>query len=307
MTVNDDPRSPNAPEGSQSVLPGPPEGHFATPQRGVAGAGTRQGPLRDFLAGAGLVGKGLRMWVTSPRLMFLGVIPALIVGILFAAALVVLAFNLDTIAIWLTPFAGEWGEPFRLGTRIAAALAVVAVTLLIVIATYTALTLAIGDPFYEKIWRRVEDRLGGIRDEVEVPMWRSIRVGIGDSLRIVVFAALVGITLFAGGFIPVVGQTLVPVLGAMTAGWVLAVELTGRVFEARGISPGQRRRVLKESRALSLGFGVTTYLLFLIPLGAILVMPAAVAGATLLGREALQRNPVSVSAGGTVQTRENTV
>lgn len=276
-------------------------------ERALRGKGAGQGAVRDFFAGAALVGRGLRMWVTSPRLMFLGVIPALIVGILYTAALVILAFNLDAIAFWLTPFAEEWGEPFRLGTRIAAALAVVAVTLLIVIATYTALTLAIGDPFYEKIWRRVEERLGGIRDEVEVPMWRSIRVGIGDSLRIVVFAALVGITLFIGGFIPVVGQTLVPVLGATTAGWVLAVELTGRVFEARGISPGQRRRVLKGSRALSLGFGVTTYLLFLIPLGAILVMPAAVAGATLLGREALERNPVSTSAGGIVQAREKSV
>lgn len=254
-----------------------------------------------------MVGRGLRMWVTSPGLMFLGVIPALIVGILYAAALVVLAFNLDAIATWLTPFAEEWGEPFRLGTRIAAALGVVAVTLLVVIATYTALTLAVGDPFYEKIWRRVEERLGGIRDEVEVPMWRSIRVGIADSLRIVVFAALVGITLFVGGFIPVVGQTLVPVLGATTAGWVLAVELTGRVFEARGISPGQRRRVLKGSRALSLGFGVATYLLFLIPLGAILVMPAAVAGATLLGREALERNPVPASARGSLQAGEKSV
>ncbi len=261
--------------------------------------------MRDFFAGAGLLGRGLRMWATSPSLMFLGVIPALIVGTLYTVGLIFLVLNLDAIAIWLTPFADGWAEPFQLATRIAAALGVVAVTLLVVIATYTALTLAIGDPFYEKIWRAVEQRLGGIPDEVDVPFWRSVRVGIGDSIRIVVFAALVGIVLFAGGFIPVVGQTLIPVLGATTAGWVLAVELTGRVFEARGISPGDRRRVLKRSRALSLGFGVCTYLLFLIPLGAIVVMPAAVAGATLLGREALARDPAAPAGG--VQPRAKAV
>ena len=38
---------------------------------------------------------------------------------------------------------------------------------------------------------------------------------------------------------------------------------------------------------MALGFGVAVFLCFLIPLGAILVMPAAVAGATLLSREAL--------------------
>jgi CysZ protein len=34
-----------------------------------------------------------------------------------------------------------------------------------------------------------------------------------------------------------------------------------------------------------LGFGVATQLWFLVPLGGVLVMPAAVAGATILARE----------------------
>lgn len=253
--------------------------------------------VRDFFAGVALVGRGLGLWVSSPRLMLLGVIPALLVGVVYAAGVILLAVNLEAIATWLTPFAADFAEPFRLLTRIAAALGVLAVTLLVVIATYTALTLAIGDPFYEKIWRATETRLGGIPDEVEVPFWRSVRAGVADSLRIVLFAALVGIALFAGGFIPVVGQTVVPVLGAVTAGWVLALELTSRVFEARGISPRERRTVLKRSRALSLGFGVATYLLFLIPLGAVVVMPAAVAGATVLGREALRRQAGEAARG----------
>ena len=36
-----------------------------------------------------------------------------------------------------------------------------------------------------------------------------------------------------------------------------------------------------------LGFGVATQLCFLVPLGAVATMPAAVAGATVLGRELL--------------------
>ena len=42
--------------------------------------------------------------------------------------------------------------------------------------------------------------------------------------------------------------------------------------------------MLGSRRALTLGFGVATWLLFLVPLGAIIVMPAAVAGATMLSR-----------------------
>jgi CysZ protein len=248
-----------------------------------------RGALRDFFAGARLLGRGLRMWLSAPRLMLLGAIPAIIVGIVYVTAIVLVAINLDAIATWATPFAGQWTEPYRTLTRIAAALAIIAVSILLVVATFTALTLTLGDPFYEKIWRRVEERLGGIPDEVEVPLWRSIRLGLVDGIRLVLFAAMVGIVLFFGSFIPVVGQTLIPVLGATTGGWVLAVELTGRAFEARGISPGNRRRLLKRSRAMALGFGVSTYLLFLIPFGAVLVMPAAVAGAALLSRAALER------------------
>jgi CysZ protein len=51
--------------------------------------------------------------------------------------------------------------------------------------------------------------------------------------------------------------------------------------------------VLRANRPLTLGFGVAVFLCFLIPLGAILLMPAAIAGATLLSRRALGR-PIDI-------------
>jgi CysZ protein len=38
---------------------------------------------------------------------------------------------------------------------------------------------------------------------------------------------------------------------------------------------------------MALGFGVAVFCCFLIPLGAVLIMPAAVAGGTLLARHSL--------------------
>ena len=105
-----------------------------------------------------------------------------------------------------------------------------------------------------------------------------------DSLRLFIFAVVVGIPLFVFGLIPVVGETVVPVLTAVFGGWVLALELTGVPFERRGLRLVQRRQVLRRQRPLALGFGVATFVCFLIPLGAVLVMPAAVAGATLMTR-----------------------
>ena len=47
--------------------------------------------------------------------------------------------------------------------------------------------------------------------------------------------------------------------------------------------------MLGRSRARTLGFGVATWVLFLVPLGAVVAMPAAVGGATVLARAALSR------------------
>ena len=243
--------------------------------------------IRRFFDGTAYLGRGLRMWGSDPRLMLVGALPALIVAAVYLAALIVLFVNAPALAEWATPFADGWPEGWRTAARIAAVLAFVGLGALLVVYTYTAITLAVGDPFYEKIWRNVENRLGGIQNEVEVPFWPAFRRGILDAARILLATAAIGLGLFVLGFIPIVGQTVVPVAGAAVAGWFLAIELTGKAFDARGRSLKDRRRALAAMRPTALGFGVASYLVFLIPFGAVFVMPAAVAGATLLSREAL--------------------
>lgn len=245
------------------------------------------GALGRFVAGVGYLGQGFRLWARSPRLMLLGALPALVVGALYTAGIVVFAVNLPAIADWLTPFASGWDGPFRIVTRLVAAIAVSGLVLIVALFTYTAITLLVGDPFYERIWRSVEERSGDAPAAGGEPFWGSLARGIRDGLRLLVASAVIGLVLFAAGFIPLLGQTVVPVLGALAGGWFLAVELTGFAFDARGLSLADRRRMLGANRAEALGFGVATYLLFLVPLGAVVSMPAAVAGATLLSRATL--------------------
>src|SRR5690554_3799007 len=252
--------------------------------------------MKRFFSGPGYLARGLRMWVTSPRLMFLGAIPALIVGAVFLTGAVLFVMNLDTITVWLTPFATGWDEPFRTAMRVAAGLAASVIVIYAGLFTFTALTLAVGDPFYERIWREVERRDGGTVPESVDTFWVSLRRGIGNGLRMFAATAAIGVTLFACGFIPVVGQTVVPVLGVVFGGWLLAVELSGFAFDSRGFPLRGRRRMLGANRATTLGFGMATYLVFLIPLGAVFAMPAAVAGATMLSRDALDRDTLGRDA-----------
>jgi len=72
---------------------------------------------------------------------------------------------------------------------------------------------------------------------------------------------------------------LVVVLGALVGGWLLVQELTGLAFDARGMTFRQRRQVLRGRRASALGFGAATYLAFLLPLGAVIMMQFCAADA----------------------------
>ncbi|MGN9766714.1 EI24 domain-containing protein [Micromonospora sp. SD12] len=251
---------------------------IAAPVTGAAGR---------FFTGVGLLLRGLGLYVRSPGLMLLGVIPALISGALFATAFATLAYFVEDLAALVTPFADDWSTTSRSLVRVVAGLAFLGIGGLLAVVTFTAVTLVIGDPFYEKISERVEERLGGTPGAVDVPFWPSLRRSLADSVRLVGLSILFGIPLFAAGFIPVVGQTVVPVIGAAVGGWLLAVELVGAPFYRRGMRLPERRAHLKADRPTTLGFGVAVFVCFLIPLGAVLVMPAAVAGATLLARRSL--------------------
>jgi CysZ protein len=242
--------------------------------------------FREFATGAGLLGRGLGLILRSPRLLLLGLVPALISGTLYIVALVLLIRFLPDLAAQVTWFADDWSGEVRGATRVLGGLAVLGLGLLISVLTFTA--------FYEKISELVEDRFGGVPDAVDVGFWRALRRSLTDSLKLVGVSVLLGIPLFLLGFVPFVGQTVVPVLAAAVGGWLLALELTGVPFQRRGRRLSHRRSVLTGNKPLTLGFGVAVFATFLIPLGAILMMPAAVAGATLLARRSLGK-PISIT------------
>lgn len=234
-----------------------------------------------------LLGRGLGLVLRSPRLLGLGLLPALIAGLVYAGALIALIAFLPELSHAVTGFADGWSTAWRDLLRVLGALALVGSAVLLGVLTFTAVTLLIGDPFYERISGLVEARYGGVPNEVEVIWWRSLGRSLVDSLRMIGLSIVLGIPLFVLGFVPLVGQTVVPVLGGAVGGWLLAVELTGVPFQRRGQRLRDRRAALRANRPMALGFGVAVFLCFLIPLGAVLLMPAAVTGATLLARRTL--------------------
>lgn len=236
--------------------------------------------LREFTTGVRLLFGGFGLWRTRPGLMALGLLPALLALVVLVAAILPLALNMTSIATWATPFADGWDDPWRAALRLVVGAALMVAAVALASAVFTALTLTIGDPFYQRIWFAVEKDLGDPPPADGGGFWTTV----GEGLRLVVLGILIAIVVLLAGFLPLVGGVVGPVLGVILSGRLLARELTGRAFDARDLSPADRAALFAGSRARVLGFGVATQLCFLIPGGAIAVMPAAVAGSTVLAR-----------------------
>ncbi|MFV2172470.1 EI24 domain-containing protein [Actinomadura sp. LOL_016] len=247
----------------------------------------QQSRFKDLLNGAGYLFRGIGWVARHPLQWLFGLIPALIVLVVYGTALGFLVYHLDDVASWVTWFADGWSETVRKTTRVIAGIAVLGASVFLGILTFTAVTLLVGDPFYEAIAVRVEDSQGGAPPEPDVPLMTQIGRAIKDAVLLGIVALGFAILFFAGGFIPGIGQTVVPVVAACVSGYFLAGELSSVALERREILRKERFARMKANRPLVVGFGVATFAMFLVPLGAVLVMPGAVAGATLMVRERL--------------------
>jgi CysZ protein len=234
--------------------------------------------LRDFASGVGFFMQGVGWVARNGRWWLFGLIPAVIAFAVYVVALILLGTNATSLAEFLTPFADSWS--WREAFRTAIAIAVFLGGLALAVITFAAVTLTIGEPFYEKLSTAVDE----LPAADEQPWWRTLPRSIRDSLVTLGYVLLFTIPLFFLGFVPVVGQTVVPVLGAAVSGFFLTVELTTLALERRGMARKQRFALLRGNKAASLGFGVVVFLLFLVPFVAVIAMPAAVAGGALLVR-----------------------
>lgn len=253
---------------------------------------------REFAAGFATLGRGFAFWRRRPALMTLGLLPAAIVGAVIVTAIVLLIVFLDPLTLTLTGFAGGWDAGWRGLLRIVLGVALVVAVLALAARTFTAITLLVGGPFYDRIQDAAESA-------AELPAARLAERPLGVGAMIAATLVLVlqslgaSVVVLLVGLIPVVGQVAAPVLAFLFTAAALTRELTLSPFARRGLDRAARRRLRRGRAARSFGFGVAVQVCYLVPLGAVLTMPAAVAGATLLAHDLLaaEGEPATSSAG----------
>ena len=247
----------------------------------------------EFAAGFVVLGRGFATWRRHPRLMLLGFVPAAIVGAAIAAVLTIIAINVYGIGAGIVrPFSDHLDPVWQDIAAYSVGVAVLALVGVLCVFAFTALSLLLGEPVYTRIWEAVERDLGDDPPAHEPGFWRTV----GDSLRLVVQTIVVSVLVSLVALIPFIGPPIAAVGGMLITGRLVALELTARPLEARGLTREQRGHVLRSRNPRLIGFGVAVHACFLVPFGAVAVMPAAVAGATILARHAAETHELAGQA-----------
>ncbi|MFD4865764.1 EI24 domain-containing protein [Streptomyces sp. NPDC058412] len=241
--------------------------------------------MRDLAGGFRYLLAGQRWVFRHGRWLGFGLLPGLVSLVLYAGALIGLGYGADDLTAWATPFADDWSTPWTGLFRGFLTALVFGLGLFLAVITFTAVTLLIGQPFYESLSEQVDRSEGGEVPQSGLPLWRELWISARDSVKVLGRVLLYGILLFALGFVPVVGQTVVPVLGFCVSGYFLTQELTAVALQRRKVDLTERLALMRSRRMLVLGFGLPLVLAFLVPLVAVFLMPGAVAGATLMARD----------------------
>ena len=243
--------------------------------------------VAELIMGVGLLARGLRLIARRPRLFLLGAIPPAITSVIFTGLIIALISQLDPVVDWLTPFADGWARGVATTIRVLVGGALLAGAVLVMVISFTTLTLALGSPLYDKLSESVEREFGEV-PEFEEKVARGIFRALRQALGLIAVSILGALLLFATGFLPVIGQTVTPVISAIFGGWMLGIELVGSAFERRGLLRlADRRAAMRTRRLRVLGFAVPTFLLLAIPFVGVVVFPIATAGGTLLARQLL--------------------
>jgi CysZ protein len=243
--------------------------------------------VRDFFTGVRYFGQGFGLLARRPKLLLIGMLPAVLTTAILLGGMIALIANVEHLAALVTPFANDWPGGGRLFARLAAGVALVGAAVLLGLVGFTAVTLTVGGPFYERIAERIEDDLGVSAEHLDLPWWKQLVSGVRDGIVLLLRSLIFTTPLFLAGFLPVVGQSVVPVLVVLVTAWFVALEVVAVPFYRRGIGLRDRTAMLRRRRMLAVGLGLPAALLCMIPLLAIVVMPVAFAGGVLVALDTL--------------------
>ncbi|MGA9854182.1 MAG: sulfate transporter CysZ [Gammaproteobacteria bacterium] len=240
--------------------------------------------FEEFSHGAGCLFRGFG-FLLRPGIKRHVIVPLLINVVLFGCALAYAANHFDTWLQHLTAGLPAWLSWLASLLWLLFAFA----ALVVLFYTFTLVANLIGAPFNSFLSARVQALVTGERPDSGRGLAGDIVISLRDELRRILYilwrAILIGLLGLLLFFIPLF-SILTPLLWLLFTAWMLAMQYSDYPLSNHGVDFTAQRPLLKQQRNRLFGFGIATALCTLIPVMNFIIMPAAVAGATLLWIEA---------------------
>ncbi len=155
-------------------------------------------------------------------------------------------------------------------------------TLFVFSFSFSIIANLIASPFNSYLARAVEEKLTGTPPpDSELDLWAEILLSIKNELRKILYYILWAIPIVILSFIPVI-NIITPVVWVLFGAWIMSLQYIDYPMGNYSMSFKNIRANLAEKRLLTIGFGGITTAATAIPIINFLVMPTAVAGATIL-------------------------
>ncbi|MCW9732580.1 sulfate transporter CysZ [Avibacterium sp. 20-15] len=157
---------------------------------------------------------------------------------------------------------------------------------------FTMLSGFIAAPFNGLLAEKVEQRLTGenLIEMSTIDFLKDIPRMLGREWQKLWYSLPKIIALFLLSFIPVLGQSVVPVLTFLFTAWMMAIQYCDYPFDNHKIPFRIMRNELGETRTLSLTFGSLVTFCTFVPVINLVIIPVAVCGATAMWVEKYRDN-----------------
>ncbi|PJG58898.1 sulfate transporter CysZ [Aeromonas cavernicola] len=231
------------------------------------------------LSGASYFLRGFSL-IRQPGIRTFVLIPLLVNMLLFAGAFYALLMQLDGLFAWLDQQIPSW-----LSWLDYLLWPIAVLTILVVFSfIFSSVTNWLAAPFNGLLAEKVEQILTGEapNDSGMLDVVKDVPRTFGREwikLKYYLPKALGCLILF---LIPVIGQTLAPLLWFLFSAWMMAIQYVDYPFDNHKIDFITMRDALKQQRGKSLSFGALVTLCAAIPFVNLLVMPVAICGATAM-------------------------
>lgn len=149
---------------------------------------------------------------------------------------------------------------------------------------FSTVTNIIAAPFNGLLAEQVEAQLTGIpaTDMSWISLIKDLPRIFKRELQKLVNYLLWAIPILLTYFIPVIGQSVTPVVWFLFTAWQINIQYADYAFDNHKITFQRMRELLKQDRVDNLTFGMIVSIFTMVPLLNLIVMPIAVCGATAM-------------------------